>query len=544
MFIKRLVAYSAIAMLMLASCAGPSENCANCGKPDEQQLYVGDDIAIAQTQYGKVQGFILRGVYTYLGIPYGASTAGENRFMPPQEPESWDGVRQALFYGTQAPQPREGKYANSKSAFTDHWNYYDIGEDCLNLNVWTPALDNNKRPVLVWMHGGGYSAGNSIEQDGYNGANMAKEGDVVFVSVNHRLNVFGYTDFSGVGDPALAESVNLGQQDLVAALKWVNQNIANFGGDPDNVTIMGQSGGGAKVCTTIAMPSAEGLVQKGVALSGNTTTAADPQVSQALGKAIYKAAGGLKKLQSMSWEEYYELANSVAAKVGGSFSPVADGKYIPAQFYSDPASFNSNIPLIICTCSSESSYSNYLPELEDIDFDKATELLGSMFNQSKPADVMAALKEAFPEKKPIELLNFLAASRAGALRTADAKSQQNAPVYLALFDYNANLFDGRIRAFHCADISYWFRNTDLMLSHTGGGKEPREVSEHMSQALLAFMRTGDPNCDVNPEWPAYTTEEAPTMIFGTNPVVKNNLDKKIIEVADPFNRYAAQQKKK
>ncbi|MCQ2147263.1 MAG: carboxylesterase family protein [Bacteroidales bacterium] len=538
---KRLLAVSAIATMLIASCGSPVGPGADPSKPDEQQLFVGDDIAIAQTQYGKVQGYILHGVYTYLGIPYGASTAGENRFMPPKAPEKWDGVRQTLFWGEDAPQPMAHKWQNDKGAFTDHWNYYDVGEDCLNLNVWTPGLDGKKRPVLVWMHGGGFSSGNSIEQDGYHGENMAKEGDVVFVSINHRLNVFGFTDFSGVGDPALAESVNLGMQDLVAALKWVNANIANFGGDPSNVTIMGQSGGGSKVCTTIAMPSSAGLVQKAVALSGNTTASGSKEASQALGKAIYKAAGGLKKLQAMSWEEYYDLANSVARKVGGSFSPVADGKYIPeGTFYSDPAAHSNNIPMILCTTSAESSFSNSIPWLEDIDFDKATELLGTSFFQTQPKEVMAALREAYPDHKPIELLNMLAASRANVIKTATTKSQQAAPVYLAYFDYNANLFDGRIRAFHCSDICYWFRNTDRMVTHTGGGKEPREVSEHMSQALLSFMRTGDPNCSVNPTWPAYTEADCPTMIFSKTTEMRNAPDRKVLEIAVPFNRRSVQ----
>ena len=196
--------------VMLASCCGGQQ------AQDGQRLFVGDDIAVTQTQYGKVQGYILDGVYTYLGIPYGASTAGENRFMPPQEPTSWEGVRPALFYGNDAPQGPENKWKNNSSTFTDHWNYYDYSEDCLNLNVWTPAPDGKKRPVLVWMHGGGFAAGNSIEQDGYHGANLSRSGDIVFVSVNHRLNVFGFSDLSAAG-PEFAHSGNVGVLDLVAA---------------------------------------------------------------------------------------------------------------------------------------------------------------------------------------------------------------------------------------------------------------------------------------------------------------------------------------
>jgi len=542
MSLLKSIAISALSAGLLVACTGTASQ-APC-EADQQQLFVGDDIAITQTQYGKVQGYILHGVYTYLGIPYGASTAGENRFMPPQEPAKWEGVRQTLFYGMDAPQNMAAKWSNSKSSFTDHWNYFDVGEDCLNLNVWTPAPDAKKRPVLVWMHGGGYSAGNSIEQDGYHGENIAKEGDIVFVSVNHRLNSFGYTDFSATGDPKLAQSGNVGMLDLIAALKWVHNNISNFGGDPSNVTIMGQSGGGSKVCTVASMPEAEGLVHKAVALSGNSTTAMDQAKSQALGLAIYKAAGSsLKKLQAMPWEEYFKLANEVSAKVGVSFSPVGDGVTIPnTPFFSDPDSYSAKIPLILCTTSSETSISNYMPELEDIDDAKAIEMMGAQFGQSKPQEVMAALREAFPDKKAVELLNMVIASRANVIKTADAKAAQAAPVYLAWFDYNAPLFDGRIRAFHCSDICYWFKNTDRMVTHTGGGKEPREVSDKMSAALLAFMRTGDPNCAEIPQWPAYTTEDCPTMIFGKETVMRNGPDKKALAVSDPYNRYASMAK--
>ena len=172
----------------LSACSvAKSEQQTDSVSQDEQQLYIGDSIAVAQTQYGKVRGYILRGIYTFCGIPYGASTAGENRFMPPREPEPWEGIRPAVFWGDTAPQITEGKYRNSYSTFTDHWNYYDVSEDCLMLNVWTPGVaDGKKRPVLVWIHGGGFTNGNGIEQDSYRGENLSRYGDIVFVSLNHR----------------------------------------------------------------------------------------------------------------------------------------------------------------------------------------------------------------------------------------------------------------------------------------------------------------------------------------------------------------------
>ena len=509
---------------------------------DGQRLFVGDDIAVTQTQYGKVQGYILDDVYTYLGIPYGASTAGANRFMPPQEPASWEGIRPAMFYGNDAPQAHQDKWKNNSSTFTDHWNYYDYSEDCLNLNVWTPAPDSKKRPVLVWMHGGGFSAGNSIEQDGYHGANLARAGDIVFVSVNHRLNVFGYSDLSAAG-PEFATSGNVGVLDLVAALQWVHNNIANFGGDPGNVTIMGQSGGGAKVCDVLAMPSSKGLVHKVVGLSGNAISAADQEGTKTIGAAILKAVkGDVKKLQEMPWEEYYELANKVAAEVGtgntmGGFSPVADGIVLPkGDFFADKNAASAGVPLMLCTTSSEFSLSKENVELENIDFDGAVAMVRDQFGQPEAETVLKAYQAAFPDKKPIELVNLTVAQRKNVLATADAKyAQGGAPVYLAWFDYNAPLFGGRIRAFHCSDICYWFRNTDLMVTHTGGGAEPRKVSDQLSNALLAFMRTGNPNCPEIPQWPAYTPEEAPTMIFDVKSEVRNAPDRAALEHLVSFN---------
>ena len=523
--------------LMLASCCGGQQ------AQDGQRLFVGDDIAVTQTQYGKVQGYILDGVYTYLGIPYGASTAGENRFMPPQEPESWEGIRPALFYGNDAPQGHENKWKNNSGTFTDHWNYYDYSEDCLNLNVWTPAPDGKTRPVLVWMHGGGFAAGNSIEQDGYHGANLSRSGDIVFVSVNHRLNVFGFSDLSSAG-PEFAHSGNVGVLDLVAALQWVHNNIENFGGDPGNVTIMGQSGGGAKVCDVLAMPCAEGLVHKVVGLSGNAITASDPEASKALGAAILQKVGGdVKKLQEMPWEEYYALANGVAAEMGaggmmGGFAPIADGEILPKEFFADKNAASAKVPLMLCTTTSEFALSKENPTLEAISFDDAVKMVSENFGQPKAKEALEALQKAFPKKKPIELINMMVAQRTNVLATADAKyAQGGAPVYLAWFDYNAPLWGGRIRAFHCADICYWFKNTDLMVTHTGGGAEPRGVSDQMSEALLAFMRTGNPNCKAIPDWPAYTPEEAATMIFDVKSQVRNAPDREFLSLVEPFNPF-------
>jgi para-nitrobenzyl esterase len=511
---------------------------------DDQQLLIGDNIAIAETKYGKVKGFILRGITCYRGIPYGADTSGKNRFMPPQLPKPWTTTLPAVWWGNTAPQLMDNRYANAYSSFVDHWNYDDVSEDCLKLNVWTPAIDSKKRPVLVWLHGGGYTNGNGIEQDGYDGENLSRKGNIVFVSINHRLGPIGFSDLSGIGGSKFADSGNVGALDMVAALEWVRDNIANFGGDPGNVTIMGQSGGGAKVCVLAAMPKAKGLFHKAVPLSGSTIKAMDQTASQKLGEYILKEAGlsasEVEKLQEMPWKDYILLANKAAQKfasensgvgVRGGFSPVADGTNIPkGQFFSDASGVSSDVPMMISTTFHEWGMARTMPEMELITREKAIDMLKERAGMGgglgeKAATVYDAYAKAFPNAKPIEVMTLVSSNRKGAIETANAKAGQKAPVYLAWFGWEPPMFDNRMRAFHCLDICFWFANTDLMLTHTGGGKRPRALSEKMSGALLQFMRTGNPNKGGLPEWKAYTTEKGETMILTDQPELKNDPDR-------------------
>jgi len=299
--------------LALGNTAGAAPTQGSEKHADKQALLVGDNIALAETQYGKVRGYVLRDIHYFLGIPYGADTSGANRFMPPQKPKPWADVYPALWRGNSAPQNMENRYENKYASFRDHWNYDDVSEDCLRLNVFTPAInDGKKRPVLFWIHGGGFTAGNAIEQDGYSGENFARLGDVVFVSINHRLGPLGFCNLAGVGGEKFAASGNVGMLDIVAALEWVRDNIANFGGDASNVTIMGQSGGGAKVCILTAMPCAKGLFHKAVVLSGASRKSGDKAYSESLGAEVVKEAGltsdDLSKLQTMPWKDFYAVA--------------------------------------------------------------------------------------------------------------------------------------------------------------------------------------------------------------------------------------------
>jgi len=511
---------------------------------DDQQLLVGDNIAVTETKYGKVKGFILRGIYNYRGIPYGADTSGKNRFMPPQPPKPWSTVLPTVWWGNTAPQIMDNRYANAYSSFVDHWNYDDVSEDCLKLNIWTQATDAKKRPVLVWLHGGGYTNGNGIEQDGYDGENLCRKGNIVFVSINHRLGPIGFSNLAGVGGSKYADSGNVGALDMVAALEWVRDNIANFGGDPGNVTIMGQSGGGAKVCVVAAMPKAKGLFHKAVPLSGSTVKAMDQTASQKLGEYILKEAGlnasEVDKLQEMPWKDYILLANKAAQKfaaenagtgIRGGFSPVADGTNIPkGQFFSDVSGLSSDVPMMISTTFHEWGMARTMPEMELITREKAIDMLKERAGMGgglgdKAAAAYDAYAKAFPKAKPIEVMTLVSSNRKGAIETANAKAGQKAPVYLAWFGWEPPMFDNRMRAFHCLDICFWFANTDLMLTHTGGGKRPRALSEKMSGALLQFMKTGNPNKGGLPEWKAYTSEKGETMILNDQSELKDDPDR-------------------
>lgn len=527
--------------LSTVSCVPTRQN----SQSDDQILFINDDVAIVDTQYGKVQGFKLNDVFQFRGIPYGQDTSGENRFMPPKPPEKWDGVYPAVWWGNSAPQYMNNRYANSVNAFQDNWNYDDVSEDCLKLNVWTSNInDNQNRPVLVWLHGGGFRNGNGIEQDGYKGENLSKESNVVFVSINHRLGPIGFSDLSSFGDK-YKYSGNVGALDMLAALEWVRDNIRNFGGDPNNVTIMGQSGGGAKVCTVMAMERAKGLFHKAVSLSGSTLNGLNKQVSAGVGELILAEAGlsrnEVDKLQSIPWNEYLVIADRAARKyteingsagMRGAFGPVADGDVLPEEsYFSNPNGLSSDVPLLICSTFHEWNVSRDNAEMENWSFEKVIEelktnqrLSGGL--ESKSESVVNAYRESFPDASPIDIMSMIVSNRRGVVSTATAKSKQSAPVYVAWFGWVPPMFGGRMRAFHCLDICFWFKNTDLMITHTGGGSRPRELSNKMSNALVEFMKTGNPNNSQLPSWSQFTVENGETMILNDECQLVNDPDKK------------------
>ncbi len=506
-------------------------------------VVVSDANAIVETASGKIRGYTRNGIHTFRGIPYGATTEGAARWMPAAKPKPWTGIRSCMYYGPTCPQGARMGWANDENAFLFQWDDGQFGEDCLRVNVWTPGLnDNKKRPVMVWLHGGGYQAGSGQEQPAYNGENLARRGDVVVVSLNHRLGVLGYLNLSEFGEP-YAHSANLGQLDLVAALEWVRDHAAAFGGDAGNVLIFGQSGGGGKVTVLMGMPAAKGLFHKAVVQSGSLLSQNQPADSAKLAGTIV-AELGLNKAQIAKMHELpvAKLIEAGAAAVrkltpppkpGATpalklwWGPTADGKDLPeAPFGPNPPAISANIPMIIGTTLNEFSASASNPQAELMTEEELKKNLAGTYGE-KAGRILDAAKKIYPGVKPVELSSIIGASmfRGGAVLQAERKAAQGrAPAYMYQFCWKTPILDGRPRAFHCAEIPFVFYNTDVSAFATGGGDRPRQLAAKVSDAWINFARKGDPNHSGLPTWPAFKPQPGPTMIFDDTCEVKNDPD--------------------
>jgi para-nitrobenzyl esterase len=406
---------------------------------------------------------------------------------------------------------------------------------------------------MFWIHGGGFANGNGIEHDGYNGENLARLGDVVFCSINHRLGPLGFCNLAGAGGDKFAASGNVGMLDIVAALEWVRDNIAAFGGDPGNVTIMGQSGGGAKVCTLTAMPSAKGLFHKAVVLSGASLRMGEKAHSEKLGSYVLSEAGVTpEKLQEMPWRDFLVVANKAQQKLaqesGGAaagglrrgFNPVVDGVVLPQDpYFPEPAPTAAGVPMLVCSTLDEMSPSWMDSSLENVTLHEVVEKVkvrvgfrGGLGDKAR--EVVEAYAKAFPGRKPVEIWSLVSANRQNVVELANAKAKQPAPVYVAWFGWQPPLFDKRMRAFHCVDICFWYFNTDLMLTHTGGGARPRKLAAKMAGSLLQFMRTGEPNGGGLPPWPRYSSARGETMFLDDVSEVRNDPDREARKSLPPL----------
>ena len=512
----------------------------------EPRTEISTSDAMATVTGGRIAGYTEEGINIYKGVPY----AKAERFMPPVPADKWQGVRSCRNYGPTCPQAVRQGWQNDEIAFAFNWDDGYPGEDCLRANIWTPAktADRRRRPVMVWLHGGGFSAGSGQELPGYDGANLARKGDVVVITLNHRLNVLGFLDLSDFGKEYEA-SGNAGLLDLVAALEWVRDNAEAFGGDPSNVTIFGQSGGGGKVSVLCATPAAKGLFHKAIVQSGSTLGTMTSEMSRRIGRETVKRLGigdDIKKISSIPYERLLEAGTEAVAAVrrqveeeGGTgdafifgWAPTVDGSVLPRQPFADGAPAQSaDIPMLIGSTRCEFSATTYVPLLRDADMDMAKGFMVQRYGKEAADRILPAFEKAYPGYKPKDLIDFDITFRPTAVRQADIKAAQNgAPVYMYLFTWESPVLDGILRSTHCMEIPFVFNNARIHASMTGGGASADILAGRMSDAWLAFARTGNPNTPSLPEWPAYTPDRRATMFFDNECAVRDGHDRELLDI--------------
>jgi para-nitrobenzyl esterase len=485
----------------------------------------------AKTQAGSVRGLLKDGVQQFWCVPYGAPTSGANRFMPPQKPAAWTGVKDHFEITWAAPMQPGG--TEPSPVVTALNRLTPQSEDCLTVNVFTPGLDNKRRPVMVWMHGGGFSAG-SGNYLLYDGTNLAKKEDVVVVSVNHRLNIFGYLHLADIGGAKWKGATNVGIQDLVASLQWVHDNIENFGGDADRVTIFGQSGGGGKTTTVMAMPSAKGLFHRAIAQSGSafrgvTASDASDGAERFLAKLGIKK-DELEKIQQLDFRQIQTAFYSEPAipRLGGG--PVIDGNVLPRHQWDPTApSYSANVPLLAGSVENENGWVGP-PPYELADDEMANRFMGLANKDAAEGTKLLALYKRLHPQTRNQMLWLMAEAdeqrRWSAQELCRLKAEQgSAASYLYFFDWQSPVHNDRMGSYHTLDIPFVFYNMDLGASMTGSAQARYQLGHVMSAAWAAFARTGNPNHADMPSWPKFDASNFPTMVFDDHVRVVNDPNK-------------------
>ena len=496
-----LIQCAGTSMLAALSVALPVSTAATRGAP------------VATTRSGRIAGRTERGIHAFLGVPYGADTS-TRRFQRASRELAWSGVRDATRHGASAPQRGDA-------------DDQPISEDCLFLNVHTPALrDGGRRPILFYIHGGGYNNG-SGSHPLYDGANLCRRGDIVVITVNHRLNAFGYLYLGESGDEGLRDAGNAGQLDLIDALHWVREHAHEFGGDAGNVTVFGQSGGGAKIATLMAMPEADGLFHKAMTMSGQQVTAAGPRAA-AQRTALFLAELGLgprdtDALLAMPMARLLEATRvrdpSRVENTSLYFGPVLDTHNLPRHpFYPDAPAQSARIPMVIGNTRDETRA--FLGN-DEANFALTWDALPQKLREHQYVDlspdvVIAEYRRLYPDYTPSEV--FFAATTAGrswrgAVIEAEMRALQGAPAWVYQLDWRSPADGGRLRAFHTLDIPLVFDNVAAEGSKTGDDARARAMASRMSDALIALARHGDPNHAGLPAWSPYTLPQRQTMIF-------------------------------
>ncbi|PPU44611.1 carboxylesterase [Xanthomonas arboricola] len=466
---------------------------------------------LARVRGGALRGHRDQGICVFKGIPYGGDTAAR-RFQAPVPETPWQGVRDASAFGAAAPQPKASE---------------PTSEDCLFLNVWTPGLrDGGKRPILFYIHGGGYTTGSGSDPL-YDGVRLCKRGDVVVITVNHRLNLFGYLSLAQLGDAGFADSGNAGQLDLIQALQWVRQHAGEFGGNAGNVTVFGQSGGGAKIATLMAMPAARGLFHRAWTMSGQQVTVAGPraatQRAQLLLDALKLAPGELARIRTLPVAQLLAAAQlRDPSRVENSalyFGPVLDARNVPVHPFWPTAPLQSaRIPLVIGNTRDETraflgnDAKNFALSWDEL----PARLESQQYVDLLPQVVIAEYRRLYPQYSPSDV--FFAATTAGrswrgAVEEAEARARQGAPTWVYQLDWGSPLDGGKFGAFHTLDIPLVFDTIAQPGSRTGDGAAAQRMAEQMSEALLAFARSGDPNHRGLPRWRQYSLQHRDTLLF-------------------------------
>src|SRR6266850_2527786 len=529
----------------------PSKTKSVTGECGGGLVIASDTATVAETTAGKIRGFRRNGVYIFKGVPYGATTAGARRFMPPVKPEPWTGIRNALQYGRICPYQDSAHFdMNGKNLANSDEDQFVLhrgaalvpGEDCLRVNVWTPEINaSHKRPVMVYMHGGGFTAGSGHDLLAYDGESLARNHDAVVVNHNHRLNVYGYINLGHLGGEEYASSANVGMLDLVAVLEWVRDNITTFGGDPGNVTIFGQSGGGGKVLALMAMPAAKGLFHRAIVQSGPFLKALSPDYSGQLARLVVEELGLSKsqvnELQNIPVDRLSGAAAEAMKKMPAhksslravygedNWGPTVDGITLPRHPF-DPGApqISADVPLLSGTNLHEAISGLDRGDANAMRIEAVHRLVGEEFGD-RAKEIIDAYRRDYPEATPFDLYATIAAApfRRPAVEQATRKAALGtAPAYSYVYCWRTPVLDGRPGSFHAAEIAFTFDNADICDHYSGGTTEALLLSKQISTAWVNFARTGNPNHNGLPHWPAYTSEQRATMYFDTPCAVRND----------------------